>query len=123
LQIELIQTRQEVEKRVTEKEEEFENTRKTHQRALESMQVCVCVCVCVCNDCIVNVQATVESESRARADLQRVRKKLETDINDFETQLESASKAQAEAAKNNKRLHDQIKDLQVYPSPIFEIKQ
>jgi len=31
--------RQEIEKRIAEKEEEFESTRKNHARALESMQV------------------------------------------------------------------------------------
>ena len=30
--------RQEIERRIHEKEEEFENTRRNHQRALESMQ-------------------------------------------------------------------------------------
>jgi myosin heavy chain 6/7 len=38
-QVELSQVRSEIEKRIHEKEEEFENTRKNHQRALESMQV------------------------------------------------------------------------------------
>jgi hypothetical protein len=38
-QVEISQIRSEIEKRLAEKEEEFENTRKNHQRALESMQV------------------------------------------------------------------------------------
>lgn len=38
-QVEISQIRSEIEKRINEKEEEFENTRKNHQRALESMQV------------------------------------------------------------------------------------
>lgn len=37
--IEVSQIRSEIEKRVQEKEEEFENTRKNHQRAMESVQV------------------------------------------------------------------------------------
>jgi len=37
-QLELSQVRQEIDRRVQEKEEEFDNTRKCHQRALESMQ-------------------------------------------------------------------------------------
>ena len=37
-QVEVSQIRSEIEKRIQEKEEEFENTRKNHQRALESMQ-------------------------------------------------------------------------------------
>lgn len=38
-QVETTQLRQEIEKRLAEKEEEFENTRRNHQRALESLQV------------------------------------------------------------------------------------
>lgn len=38
-QIEISQVRSEIGKRLAEKEEEFESTRKNHQRALESMQV------------------------------------------------------------------------------------
>merc|ERR1712108_16794 len=48
-QLELGQVRQEIDRRVAEKEEEFNNTRKNHQRAMESMQ------------------ATLEAEQRARA--------------------------------------------------------
>jgi hypothetical protein len=38
-QVETTQLRQEIEKRLAEKEEDFENTRRNHQRALESLQV------------------------------------------------------------------------------------
>lgn len=38
-QVEVSQIRSEIEKRIQEKEEEFENTRKNHQRAMDSMQV------------------------------------------------------------------------------------
>jgi chromosome segregation ATPase len=38
-QVELAQIRQEIEKRIHEKEEEFESTRKNHQRVIDSMQV------------------------------------------------------------------------------------
>ena len=37
-QLELSQVKQEIERRIKEKEEEFEGLRKTHQRAIESMQ-------------------------------------------------------------------------------------
>lgn len=60
--MEISQIRAEIEKRIAEKEEEFENTRKTHQRALDSMQ------------------ASLEAESRARAELIKTKKKLESDI-------------------------------------------
>lgn len=62
-QVEISQIRSEIEKRLQEKEEEFENTRKNHQRALESMQ------------------ASLETEAKSRAELMRIKKKMETDIN------------------------------------------
>lgn len=61
-QVEMNQIRSEIEKRLQEKEEEFENTRKNHQRAMETMQ------------------STLEQETRAKAELQRLKKKLEADI-------------------------------------------
>ena len=48
-QMELATVRQEIDRRIHEKEEEFETTRRNHQRALESMQ------------------ASLEAESRAKA--------------------------------------------------------
>lgn len=62
-QVELSQIRAEIEKRLQEKEEEFENTRKAHQRIIEGMQ------------------ASLEQEARARGELARVKKKLESDVN------------------------------------------
>merc|ERR1712058_175824 len=38
-QLELAQVRQEIDRRVAEKEEEFNNTRKNHQRAMESLEL------------------------------------------------------------------------------------
>merc|ERR1719187_1195828 len=37
-QLELSQVRQEIDRRIHEKEEEFDSIRKTHQRAIDSMQ-------------------------------------------------------------------------------------
>ncbi len=93
-QLEVSQIRQEIEKRILEKEEEFENTRKNHQRALDSMQ------------------ASLESEAKGRAELMRMKKKLESDINELEIALDHANKANADAQKNIKRYHEQIRELQ-----------
>uniref|UniRef100_A0A1I7XLC0 Myosin motor domain-containing protein n=1 Tax=Heterorhabditis bacteriophora TaxID=37862 RepID=A0A1I7XLC0_HETBA len=93
-QVEVSQIRSEIEKRLQEKEEEFENTRKNHQRALESMQ------------------ASLESESRGRAELLRMKKKLESDINELEIALDHANKANVDTQKNLKRHQDNIRDLQ-----------
>ena len=50
VQMELSTVRQEIDRRIHEKEEEFEHTRRNHQRALESMQ------------------ASLEAEARAKAE-------------------------------------------------------
>ncbi|CAJ0577053.1 unnamed protein product, partial [Mesorhabditis spiculigera] len=94
-QVELSQVRNEIEKRLQEKEEEFENTRKNHARALESMQ------------------ASLETESRGRTELLRTKKKLETDINELEVALDHANKANADAQKTIKRYGETVKDMQV----------
>merc|ERR1711981_1274309 len=67
--VELAQMKQDFERRVSEKEEEIDNTRRNGQRALESMQT------------------TLDSESKSRAEAIRQKKKLEGDFNDMEIQL------------------------------------
>lgn len=93
--------RQEIDRRIQEKEEEFENTRwgwktfitveivtnfstslkrgifnlrKNHQRALDSMQ------------------ASLEAEAKGKAEALRMKKKLEADINELEIALDHANK-------------------------------
>merc|ERR1712115_739180 len=79
--LELGQVRQEIDRRIAEKEEEFENSRKNHARAMDSMQ------------------ASLESEQRAKAEALRMKKKLEGDINELEIALDHANKANSEAQK------------------------
>ena len=93
-QLELSQVRQEIDRRLQEKEEEFENTRKNHQRALDSMQ------------------ASLEAESRGKAEALRMKKKLESDINELEIALDHSNKANAEAQKNIKKYQQTLKELQ-----------
>ncbi|CAJ0934952.1 unnamed protein product, partial [Mesorhabditis belari] len=93
--VEVAQIRAEIEKRLCEKEEEFENTRKVHQQTIES------------------IQATLDAESKAKGDLLRIKKKLESDINELEIALDHANKANEDAQKNIKRYNDQIRELQV----------
>ncbi|TKR70123.1 hypothetical protein L596_022184 [Steinernema carpocapsae] len=94
-QVEVSQIRAEIEKRIQEKEEEFENTRKNHQRALESMQ------------------ATLEAETKGKQEALRIKKKLESDINELEIALDHANKANADAQKNIKRYQEQVRELQM----------
>merc|ERR1711951_247074 len=80
-QLDLSQVRQEIDRKIQEKEEEFENTRKNHQRAMDSMG------------------ASLEAEQRAKADALRIKKKLESDINELEIALDHANKANMEGQK------------------------
>jgi chromosome segregation ATPase len=65
-QLEVTNVRAEVERRLREKDEEFEGTRRNHQRALESMR------------------ASLDVEIKNKQELQKARKKLESDINELE---------------------------------------
>merc|ERR1712058_206065 len=93
-QLELGQVRQEIDRRMAEKEEEFNNTRKNHSRAMESMQ------------------ASLESEQRAKAESLRIKKKLEGDINELEIALDHANKANSEAQKAIKRYQGQMREAE-----------
>lgn len=57
-------------------------------------------------------QASIEAETRARAELSRVKKKLETDINDLEIALDHANKSNLDAQTNLRTCQEQIKELQ-----------
>jgi len=93
-QLELGQVRQEIDRKIQEKEEEFNNTRKNHQRAMDSLA------------------ASLEAESRAKAEALRIKKKLESDINELEIALDHANKANAEAHKSIKRYQGQLRDVE-----------
>ena len=66
--------------------------RKNHQRAMESMQ------------------ASLESEQRAKSEALRIKKKLEGDINELEIALDHSNKANNEAQKSIKRY--QVKKIE-----------
>merc|ERR1712152_23837 len=92
-QLEMAQVRQEIDRRIQEKEEEFEHSRKNHTRALDSMQ------------------ASLEGEARAKEEALRIKKKYEADINEMEIALDHSNKAHAEAKKAMKRTHMQLGDV------------
>merc|ERR1711902_175481 len=73
-------------------EEEFDNTRKNHQRAMDSLA------------------ASLEGEQRAKGEALRVKKKLESDINELEIALDHANKANAEGQKAIKRYQGQLRE-------------
>lgn len=65
--------------------------RKNHARAVESLQ------------------ATLEAETKGRAEALRMKKKMEGDLNEMEIQLEHANRNNAELVKTLKKLQQQIK--------------
>ncbi|XP_042212117.1 myosin heavy chain, muscle-like isoform X1 [Homarus americanus] len=94
-QLELSQVKQEIDKRIQEKEEEFDNTRKVHQRAIETMQ------------------SSLEAEAKGKAEALRQKKKLETDISELEVALDHSNKANSDLQKYIKKLQVEMRDLQV----------
>merc|ERR1712042_9830 len=93
-QLELTQVRQEIERRIGEKEEEFESTRKNFMKAIDGMQ------------------GALELESKGKAEALRMKKKLEADVVELETSLEHANAANQETQKSIKRYHQQIREGQ-----------
>merc|ERR1711922_42750 len=91
-QLELSQVRQEIDRRVAEKTEEFNNTRNDHQRAMESLG------------------ASLETEQKSKAEALRIKKKLEGELNELEIGLDHANKANAEGLKAIKRYQSQLRD-------------
>merc|ERR1739846_229780 len=104
-QLELGQVRQEIDRRMAEKEEEFNNTRKNHHRATESMQ------------------ASLETEQRAKAETLRLKKKLEGQINELEIALDHANKANNEAQKSIKRYQGQLREAECLYEEASRVRQ
>ena len=59
-----------------------------------------------------SMQASLDAESRAKAEALRIKKKLESDINELEIALDHANKANAEAHKSIKRYQGQLRDVE-----------
>merc|ERR1719323_163405 len=104
-QLELGQVKTEIDRRIAEKEEEFNNTRKNHGRAMESLQ------------------ASLESEQRAKAEALRIKKKLESDINEYEIALDHANKANNEALKSIKRYQGQLREAECQYEEACRVRQ
>merc|ERR1711892_349615 len=91
-QLELAQVRQEIDRRVAEKEDEFNNTRKNHAHAMDSLG------------------ASIKTEQRAKGEGLRVKKQLEGEINELEIGLDHANKANSEGLKSVKRYQGQLRE-------------
>jgi len=91
--VELQQTKQEVDRRLAEKDEEVDNSRRNAARSLEQ------------------IQASLDNEIRQRAEAVRSRKKMESDLNDLEVSLQTSRRQAEEAQKQTKTLTNALKEL------------
>ena len=78
---------------------------KNHSRAMDSMQ------------------ASLESEQRAKADALRIKKKLEGDINEYEIALDHGNKANNEALKSLKRYQGQLREAECSYEEASRVRQ
>merc|ERR1712012_492509 len=92
--LELTQVRQEIERRLARKDEEFASTKKNMGKGLE------------------NMQAAVETEAKGKAEALRMKKKLEGDVLDLECNLEHANAANAETQRNIKTYQLGLREAQ-----------
>merc|ERR1712080_697484 len=93
-QLELNAVRQEIERRLSEKEEEFILVKKAQSKALDSMQV------------------ALETETKSKAEALRMKKKLEGDAADLGLALEHAIAGNAETKTTIKKYALQVRDAQ-----------
>merc|ERR1719397_2342445 len=64
------------------------------------------------NKALENMQVAVETESKAKAEALRMKKKLESDVLDLDTSLEHANAANAETQGTIKKCHDRLREVQ-----------
>merc|ERR1711973_149180 len=93
-QLELTQVRQEIEQRIAQKEEEFAATKKNFGKALEGMQM------------------ALETWAKAKVEALRMKKKLETDVAELDTNLSHANAANAESQKQIKMIQQRLREVQ-----------
>merc|ERR1711990_1242635 len=92
--LELTQVKQEIERRIAQKEEEFASTRKNFGKAIEGMQM------------------ALEAETKGKVEALRMKKKLDSDVIDLGIALEHANAANAESQRNISLIQDNIRNVQ-----------
>ncbi|XP_038634314.1 myosin-4 [Scyliorhinus canicula] len=95
IQLELNQIKSEVDRKIAEKDEEIDQQKRNHQRAVDTLQ------------------SSLEAEIRSRNDALRIKKKMENDLNEMEIQLGHANRQASEAQKHLRNLQGQLKDTQL----------
>merc|ERR1712168_341967 len=93
-QLELNQVKQEIERRLAQKDEEFASTKKNFGKAIEGMQ------------------CALEGETKGKVEALRMKKKLEVDVADLETALEYANNANAESQRQIKLIQTNLRAVQ-----------
>merc|ERR1719383_1607752 len=94
-QLELMAVRQEIERRLAEKEEEFLLVKKAQSKAIDSLQ------------------AALETEAKSKSEARRMKKKLEGDAADLGLALEHAIAGNAETQSTIKKYALQVRDAQI----------
>merc|ERR1712080_791636 len=92
--LELTQVKQEIERRIAQKEEEFATTKKNFGKALEGIQV------------------ALADETKGKVEALRMKKKLDNDVIDLGVALEHANAANAESQRNIRLIQDNIRNVQ-----------
>merc|ERR1740129_2272364 len=92
--LELTQVRQEIERRLNQKDDEFNATKKNFAKAIDGMQM------------------ELESETKGKVEALRMKKKLESDVVDLGVALEHANAANAESQRNIKRIQTTMREVQ-----------
>uniref|UniRef100_A0A3B3HZU0 Myosin heavy chain 7 n=1 Tax=Oryzias latipes TaxID=8090 RepID=A0A3B3HZU0_ORYLA len=82
-QLEFNQIKAEIERKLAEKDEEMEQSKRNMQRTIDTLQ------------------SSLEAECRSRNEALRIKKKMEGDLNEMEIQLSQANRQAAEAQKQN----------------------
>ncbi|KAB1265119.1 Myosin-13 [Camelus dromedarius] len=95
-QLELNQLKSELDRKLTEKDEEIEQLKRNSQRAAEAMQ------------------SMLDAEIRSRNDALRLKKKMEGDLNELEIQLGHSNRQVAETQKHLRAVQGQLKDSQLH---------
>ncbi|KAF4012383.1 hypothetical protein G4228_003433 [Cervus hanglu yarkandensis] len=96
VQLELNQVKSELDRRLTEKDEEIEQLKRNSQRAAEA------------------TQSILDAEIRSRNDALRLKKKMEGDLNEMEIQLGHSNRQVAETQKHLRSVQGQLKDSQLH---------
>uniref|UniRef100_A0A8C4YXT4 Myosin-7 n=1 Tax=Gadus morhua TaxID=8049 RepID=A0A8C4YXT4_GADMO len=94
-QLEFNQVKAEIERKLAEKDEEMEQTKRNLQRNIDTLQ------------------SSLEAECRSRNEALRLKKKMEGDLNEMEIQLSQANRQASEAQKQLKSVHGHLKDSQI----------